>query len=122
MERRDLPERTGAVRLPMNGESSAVCREVHAMHQSPSIHDFVADALRAMGIPVACSLPSALALREGRLVAEKFLYAGGYAVWQAGRNVVEFFDQEGKRLQTLPVDVARTKTTATSRRRSGKAA
>ncbi len=67
-----------------------------------TVQDFVIATLKEMG---QCPEPAALihtyALSEGRLVAHKFRYEGGYAVWAVGSSVVTFYDNEGGVLKTL---------------------
>lgn len=92
------------------------------MHQSPSIHDFVKNALPTMGIPAPASLACTLLLQEGRLFAQKYRYEGGYAVWLAGSGAVEFFDQDGTLLRSVAVELPKRETVAPARRRPGQAA
>ena len=67
-----------------------------------SVQDFVVAALKEMGLcPVPDALLHTFALSEGRLVAEKFFYDGGYAVWAAGCGTVNFYDEDGGLLKSL---------------------
>lgn len=55
----------------------------------------------------ACTPPlCTFALSEGRLVAQKFFYEGGYAVWVAGRESVDFYDEDGGLLRSVGIGVA----------------
>jgi len=92
------------------------------MHESPSIHDVVLHALHEMGIPAPSSLVRTLALREGRLVAEKFHFGSGYAVWLAGSQVVDFYDPEGTLWKRLALDTADKQRAAPGPRQADKAA
>ena len=60
-------------------------------NMNESVQDVVVAALKEMGL---CPAPGVMlhtfALSEGRLVAEKFFYEQGYAVWAAGRRNGEF--------------------------------
>jgi len=76
------------------------------MSQTPLLQDLVKHALNEMGIPTPSTLMHVLALREGRLVAEKFHYDRGYAIWAVGSDVVEFYDQDGKLLKTVAIALA----------------
>jgi hypothetical protein len=77
----------------------------YAMNQS--IHDLVTATLREMGIvPAPGTLQQTFALGEGRLVAEKFRYDGGYAVWVVGRGSVDFYDEDGSLLRSVGVEAA----------------
>jgi hypothetical protein len=72
-----------------------------------SVQDVVIAAIKEMGLrPAPGALPCTFALSEGRLVAQKFFYEGGYAVWAAGRGTVSFYDDEGKLLKTVGAGVA----------------
>jgi hypothetical protein len=76
------------------------------MYRTPSLEDFVRGTLSAMGTPSPSPLIHTLALREGRLVAQKFRYDAGYAICSAGSDVVEFYDQDGKLLKTATMTPA----------------
>ena len=65
-----------------------------------SLQNIVVNVLSEMGIPTT-SLIRTLAIQGGRLVAEKFRYDQGYAIWFVGSNVVEFYDWDGKLLKTV---------------------
>jgi hypothetical protein len=61
-----------------------------------SVQDAVIATLKEMGLrPAPGTLPCTFALSEGRLVAQKFFYEGGYAVWVAARGTVSFYDEDG---------------------------
>jgi len=61
-----------------------------------SVQNVVIATLKEMGLsPAPGTLPCIFALSEGRLVAEKFFYDGGYAVWVAARGTVSFYDEDG---------------------------
>jgi hypothetical protein len=76
------------------------------MSQSALLQDLVKHALNEMGIPAPSTLMHVLALREGRLVAEKFHYEEGYAIWMVDSDVVEFYGREGKLLKTVAIALA----------------
>ena len=92
------------------------------MHESPSIHDVVRHALHEMGMTVPASLVGTFALREGRLVAEKFHFGSGYAVWLTGSQVVDFYDQDGTLWKRLTLETPDKERAAPGPRQADKAA
>jgi hypothetical protein len=76
------------------------------MSQPPSLQDIVVDAVKEMGIPAPSTWMHVLALREGRLVAEKFHYDQGYAICTVGSDLVEFYDRDGTLLKTVVIALA----------------
>jgi hypothetical protein len=62
----------------------------------------VVAALTEMGISPG-TLPCTFSLSEGRLVAQKFFFEGGYAVWATGSGTLRFFDDDGKLLRSVGV-------------------
>ena len=80
---------------------------------NPSISDVVTAAFEQLGIsPPPETLLHTFALAEGRLVAHKFRYEGGYAVWLVGSNRVDCYDASGSLLQSVGLDVAGRRTAA----------
>ena len=72
-----------------------------------SVQDVVITTLNGMGLwPIRGTLPCTYALSEGRLVAQKFFYEEGYAVWVAGRGTVDFYDEDGKLLRTVSLEIS----------------
>ncbi len=67
-----------------------------------SVENTVIAALTEMGISPD-TLPCTFSLSEGRLVAQKFFYEGGYAVWAAGSGTLRFYDDNGKLLRSVGV-------------------
>ncbi len=71
------------------------------------IQELVTATLKEMGLGVAPStLLHTFALAEGRVIAEKFRYDGGYAVWAVGRGSVNFYDEDGTPLRSVAVAAA----------------
>ena len=71
-----------------------------------SVQDVVIATLTEMGLcPAPSSLLRTFALSEGRLVAQKFFYEGGYAVWVAGCGTVSFYDEDGGLLGSVGLGV-----------------
>jgi hypothetical protein len=74
---------------------------------SKSVQDVVIATLTEMGLcPAPGTLLHTLALSEGHLVAQKFFYDGGYAVWVAGRKTVSLYDEDGGLLRSVSLGVA----------------
>ena len=72
-----------------------------------SVLNIVVATLKEMGLRPAAGEPvSTFALSEGHLVAQKFLYEGGYAVWVAALAKVSFYDEDGGLLRSVRVAVA----------------
>ncbi len=72
-----------------------------------SVQDAVIATLKEMGkYPAPGTLFSTFAIREGRLVAQNFIYEGGYAVWITGRGTVSFYGKNGGLLKTVAFGVA----------------
>ena len=72
-----------------------------------SLSAMVAATLNELGIPAPSALIHTFALQEGRLVAEKLRYDGGYAIWIVGSEVVQFYDQGGRLLRSVAVASAK---------------
>jgi len=73
-----------------------------------SVQDVVIATLKELGLcPAPGTLFSTFALGEGhRLVAQNFIYEGGYAVWVTGLGTVSFYDGNGGLLRSVDVGVA----------------
>jgi hypothetical protein len=72
-----------------------------------SIQEALIVTLRGMGIYVTPEvLLRTFALAEGHLIAEKFHYDGGCAVWDVGRGSLDFYDEGGNRLTSVVVEAA----------------
>lgn len=75
------------------------------MTVSKSVQDVVVATLKEMGIgPAPGTLLHTFALSEGNLVAQKFIYEGGYAV--AGGETVSFYDEDGGFSRSVGLGVA----------------
>jgi hypothetical protein len=64
------------------------------------IENVVISVLKMMGVE---TLLRTFALCEGRVVAQKFSYDGGYAVWIAGSGTISIYDADGRLLRSLHV-------------------
>jgi hypothetical protein len=72
-----------------------------------SAQNAVIATLKEMGLrPTPGTLPCTFALSEGRLVAQKFFYEGGYAVWEVGRGTLDFYAEDGGLLRSVGIGVA----------------
>jgi len=72
-----------------------------------SVENAVIGALKEMGVWAASPmLYRTFALSEGHVVAQKFLYQGGYAVWVAGSGIITFYDEDGRQLRSLQGRIA----------------
>ena len=72
-----------------------------------STYDAVAATLAAMGL---CSPPAALLrtvlIHDGFFLGEKYRFDGGYAIALAGKNAIEVYDDAGKLLKTVSLEVS----------------
>jgi hypothetical protein len=69
-----------------------------------SLEKIVSSILKEMGVAAPDNMIRTLALREGCLVAEKFRYDGGYAVWLVGSEAVNFYDDDGRLLKKAHIN------------------
>jgi hypothetical protein len=70
-----------------------------------SAQDVLIGAFKDMGFCPG-RLVRTFALSEGRVVAQKFFYEGGYAVWAAG--AISFYDEDGRLLRSLRFGAAKS--------------
>ena len=70
-----------------------------------SIHDLVAATLAELGLPGPTNFIQTMLMRDGYFVGHKLRYDGGYTIWLAGGNTIEFYDEQGKLLKTVTVGV-----------------
>jgi len=76
-----------------------------------STRDAVATTLRKMGLRVAPMWT--ILIKKGFLVGHKYrFHDGGYAIWLAGKNVVEVYDRKEKLLKTVSLEETEKKTAA----------
>jgi hypothetical protein len=74
------------------------------MGLSASIHELVAATLTGLGLPSPTDIIQTMLMKGGYFVGFKFRFDGGHAILQAGGNVIEFFDEQGKLLKTTAVE------------------
>ena len=66
-----------------------------------SIYDLVAATLAELGIPAPSTIIQTMLMHDGYFVGHKFRYDGGHAVWRAGGDTLELYDQRGNLLKTI---------------------
>ena len=76
------------------------------MSGSICINDLVATTFSKLGMPHPIEVCETLLVKEGFFIGHKFRCAGGYALWGAGWNSVEFYDENGKLLKLIAVKKA----------------
>ena len=64
-----------------------------------SICEVVAATLKEMGVS-AVPMRTVL-IQKGCFIGQKYRFDSGYAVWLAGKNVIEVYDDAGKLLKTV---------------------
>ena len=72
------------------------------MNDPSSVYDAVIAVIREIGIEDT-SLARTVLIRDNRFVGRKYYYTGGFAICMAGSDVIEFYDDDGKLLRTVPV-------------------
>ena len=83
---------------------------------SESVQDVVVATLTEMGLcPAPGTLLHTFVLSEGNVVAQKFFYEGGYAVWVAGCETVSFYNEDGGFLRSVRHGVADSEIEESSR-------
>ncbi len=65
------------------------------------VESAVIATLAGMGLMQTRPLLRTVALREGNVVAEKFLFEGGYAVWASPTNRLRIYDDSGRLLSAV---------------------
>ena len=68
-------------------------------------HDLVTASLKEMGINVVPM--RTILITNGYFVGRKYRFDGGYAIRLAGKNAIEVYDDEGKLLKTITVEINR---------------
>jgi hypothetical protein len=70
------------------------------------IDNLVAETFSELGMPPPIDMWETLLIMDGCFIGHKFHCDGGYALWGAGWNSVEFYDQNGKLLKMVAVKKA----------------
>ena len=73
------------------------------MEEGVSGHDLVTVSLKEMGINVVPM--RTILIKNGYFVGHKYRFDGGYAVRLAGKNAVEVYDDDGKMLKTVSLEM-----------------
>lgn len=73
------------------------------MGATMSIGEILATTLNDLGQPAPNDIIQTVLLKDGRFFGHKYCYDGGYAVLQAGSNIVEFFGEDGKSLTNAAI-------------------
>jgi hypothetical protein len=71
------------------------------MSQPQPIYDLVTAALAELGIPPPSDIVESTLMRNGYFVGHKLRYNGGHAIWMAGGNTVEVYDEHDNLLKTV---------------------
>jgi hypothetical protein len=98
------PGKSALADQPMNGLSWISPLVGSSMGASASIHESVSVTLTKLGLPVPANVIQTMLMKDGYFVGHKFRYDGGYAVYVAGGNTIEFYDEQGALLITAALD------------------
>ena len=69
-----------------------------------SIPDLVAATLTELGLPTPANLIQTMLMHDGFFVGWKYRYDGGYAIWWAGDDTIELYDEQGTLLKALALE------------------
>jgi hypothetical protein len=81
----------------------------HRVSATPSdsdIYGLVVATFSELGMPTPIDVCETLYVTHGFFIGHKFRCDGGYALWGAGWNTVEFYDEGGKLLKMVSVKKA----------------
>ena len=70
-----------------------------------SVYDLVAATLAELRLPAPTNVVQTMLMRDGYFVGHKLRYNGGHAVWLAGGDTIELYDDQGKLLTAVTVGV-----------------
>ena len=76
------------------------------MSRSKLIYDLVVATFFKLGMPAPTDVCETLLVNDGCFIGHKFHCDGGYAIWGAGWNAVEFYGDDGKLLKMVAVKKA----------------
>jgi hypothetical protein len=71
------------------------------MSQPQSIYDLVTATLAELGMPPPCDIVESTLMRDGYFVGHKLRYNGGHAIWMAGADTVDVYDEHDNLLKTV---------------------
>jgi hypothetical protein len=99
-----VPNKSALEDQPMNGLSRINQHGDSSMGTSVSLHELVSETLARLGLPVPANVIQTMLMKDGYFVGHKFRYDGGYAIYLAGSNAIEFYDEQGMLLTTGAVE------------------
>lgn len=70
-----------------------------------SISDLVAAALTDVGLPAQTCMILTMLIRDHRFAGHKFTYGGGYAVLWADGDTLDLYDDSGRWLKQVAVEM-----------------
>lgn len=76
------------------------------MSQPPSIYNLVIATLAELGTPAPSDIVESTLMRDGYFVGHKLRYNGGHAIWMAGGDTVEVYDEHDNLLKTVALETA----------------
>jgi hypothetical protein len=65
------------------------------------IYELVVAMFSELGMPAPTDVCETLVVKDGFFIGHKFHCDGGYAMWGAGWNTVELYDEGGKLLKVV---------------------
>ncbi len=71
------------------------------MDEPASVYDAVMSVIRETGIDDT-ALVRTLLMRDNDFAGRKYCYTGGFALCMAGNHAIEFYDDDGELLKTVP--------------------
>ena len=69
-----------------------------------SIQERVAATLGELGLPAPANVLQTMLMKDSYFVGWRFHYDGGYAIWWAGDDTLELYDEQGTLLKTVALD------------------
>jgi len=72
------------------------------------IHQVVVDGFRSLGATNPEAVSRTILLRDGWLLGHRFLCEGFQAIHRAGSGEIAFYDNQGKLLETVPIETRST--------------
>ena len=71
---------------------------------SASIHEVLTGTLAELGIPAPTDIIQTVLMKDRYFFGHKFRYDDGFAILNAGSNIVEFFSEQGTLLKAIAVE------------------
>ena len=98
------PDKSALEDQPMNGLSWISQFGDSSMGASVSIYELAARTLAKLGVSVPATAIQSMLMKDGYFVGHKLRYDGGYAIYLAGSNIIEFYDEGGTLLTMAALD------------------